>query len=100
MVIDKNKKILIVGLGLLGGSYAKALTDKGYEVYTITKEQRGIDYALAHGMIKAGTTEIDKEMIAAADITVFALYPHFCGMDKGKRQIFQARRYNNGRYRC
>ena len=76
MVIDKNKKILIVGLGLLGGSYAKALTDKGYEVYAITKEQRSIDYALAHGMIKAGTTEIDKEMIAAADITVFALYPH------------------------
>jgi prephenate dehydrogenase len=75
-MIDKNKKILIVGLGLLGGSYAKALTDKGYEVYTITKEQRSIDYALAHGMIKAGTTEIDKEMIAAADITVFALYPH------------------------
>ena len=75
-MIDKNKKILIVGLGLLGGSYAKALTDKGYEVYTITKEQGSIDYALAHGMIKAGTTEIDKEMIAAADITVFALYPH------------------------
>ena len=76
MIIDTNKKILIVGLGLLGGSYAKALTDKGYEVYTITKEQKSIDYALAHGMIKAGTTEIDKEMIAAADITVFALYPH------------------------
>jgi prephenate dehydrogenase len=75
-MIEKDKKILIVGLGLLGGSYAKALTDKGYEVYTITKEQRSIDYALAHGMIKAGTTEIDKEMIAAADITVFALYPH------------------------
>ena len=76
MIIDKNKKILIVGLGLLGGSYAKALTDKGYEVYTITKEQRSVDYALAHVMIKEGTTEIDKEMIAAADITVFALYPH------------------------
>ena len=76
MIIEKNKKILIVGLGLLGGSYAKALTDKGYEVYAITKEQKSVDYALAHGMIKAGTTEIDKEMIAAADITVFALYPH------------------------
>ena len=75
-MIEKNKKILIVGLGLLGGSYAKALTDKGYEVYAITKEQKSIDFALAHGMIKAGTTEIDKEMIAAADITVFALYPH------------------------
>ena len=76
MIIEKNKKILIVGLGLLGGSYAKALTDKGYEVYAITKEQKSVDYALAHGMIKAGTTEIDKEMIAAADITVCALYPH------------------------
>jgi prephenate dehydrogenase len=75
-MIDKSKKILIVGLGLLGGSYAKALTDKGYEVYAITKEQKSIDYALNHGMIKAGTTEIDADMIAAADITVFALYPH------------------------
>ena len=76
MIIDKSKKILIVGLGLLGGSYATALTEKGYDVYAITKEQSSVDYALEHGMIKAGTTEIDKEMIAAADITVFALYPH------------------------
>ena len=76
MIIDKSKKILIVGLGLLGGSYAQALTSKGYEVYAITKEQRSIDYALSHGMIKAGTTAVDKEMIASADITVFALYPH------------------------
>ena len=75
-MIEKNKKILIVGLGLLGGSYAKALTDKGYEVYAITKEQKSIDYALSHGMIKAGTISVDAEMIAAADITVFALYPH------------------------
>ena len=75
-MIEKSKKILIVGLGLLGGSYAKALTDKGYEVCAITKEQRSVDYALAHGIIKAGTTEVDRDMIAAADITVFALYPH------------------------
>ena len=60
----------------MGGSYAKALTDKGYEVYSITKEQKSVDFALAHGMIKAGTTAVDKEMIASADITVFALYPH------------------------
>ena len=69
-MIDKSKKILIVGLGLLGGSYAKALTDKGYEVYAITKEQKSIDYALNHGMIKAGTTEIDADMIAAASSVV------------------------------
>ena len=76
MEIEKSKKILIVGLGLLGGSYAQVLTEKGYEVYAITRKQSTIDYALEHGMIKAGTTEIDKEMIGNADIAVFALYPH------------------------
>lgn len=76
MEIQKNKKILIVGLGLLGGSYAQSLTRQGYEVYAITRKQSTIDYALEHGMIKAGTTEIDTAMIASADIAVFALYPH------------------------
>ncbi|MBO5023192.1 MAG: prephenate dehydrogenase [Clostridia bacterium] len=74
--MQKNKKILIVGLGLLGGSYAQSLTRQGYEVYAITRKQSTIDYALEHGMIKAGTTEIDEKMIADADIAVFALYPH------------------------
>ena len=76
MKIEKSKKILIVGLGLLGGSYAQKLTELGYEVYSITRKQSTIDYALSHGMIKGGTTAIDKEMIASADIAVFALYPH------------------------
>ena len=76
MEIQKNKKILIVGLGLLGGSYAQSLTRQGYEVYAITRKQSTIDYALEHGMIKAGTTEIDTDMIENADIAVFALYPH------------------------
>ena len=76
MEIQKNKKILIVGLGLLGGSYAQSLTRQGYEVYAITRKQSTIDYALEHGMIKAGTTEIDEKMINEADIAVFALYPH------------------------
>ncbi len=76
MEIQKNKKILIVGLGLLGGGYAQSLTRQGYEVYAITRKQSTIDYALEHGMIKAGTTQIDAEMIGNADIAVFALYPH------------------------
>ena len=76
MEIQKDKKILIVGLGLLGGSYAQSLTRQGYEVYAITRKQSTIDYALEHGMIKAGTTQIDEKMIADADIAVFALYPH------------------------
>jgi len=76
MIVNVSKKILIVGLGLLGGSYAQSLTRQGYEVYAITRKQSTIDYALEHGMIKAGTTQIDEKMIADADIAVFALYPH------------------------
>ena len=46
MKLDQNTKILIVGLGLLGGSYAKALTKKGFTVKCITRSQSSVDYAL------------------------------------------------------
>ena len=50
MIVDISKKILIVGLGLLGGSYAKALTDKGYNVSAITKLQDSVDFAIENSM--------------------------------------------------
>lgn len=75
MTINKNTKFLIVGLGLLGGSYARGLTEKGYYVEAITKEQKDIEFALEHEMIKKGTTEVDEDMIRNADIIIFALYP-------------------------
>ena len=31
MKLDKNTKILILGLGLMGGSYAESLTSHGFE---------------------------------------------------------------------
>ena len=75
MTLDKNTNILIIGLGVIGGGYAKALTDAGYTVNCITKEQKDIDYAMANGMIARGTTELDERMIAEAELIVFALYP-------------------------
>lgn len=75
MTINKNTKFLIVGLGLLGGSYAKGLTEKGYYVEAITKNSEDISYALSHNMIKEGTTEVNEQMIRKADIIIFALYP-------------------------
>ena len=75
MKLDKNTKILIVGLGLIGGSYAMALTKKGYSVSCITKEQKDIDYALEHGMIAYGTTRLDRELIERSELIIFALYP-------------------------
>lgn len=68
--------ILIVGLGLLGGSYAEALTKAGFKVNAITKEQSSVDFALKKGIIAYGTTEVDKELIGSAELVIFALYPH------------------------
>lgn len=76
MEINKNANILIVGLGLLGGSYAMALKKKGYRVEAITRSQSSIDYALEKGMIDGGANFPDPEIIGRADIAVFALYPH------------------------
>ena len=76
MKLIKKLNILIVGLGLLGGSYAKGLKKLGFEVNAMTKEQSSIDYALEHGIIDDGTTEINPEIIGKADLVVFALYPH------------------------
>lgn len=76
MIVDVSKKILIVGLGLLGGSYAKVLKRFGFHISAITKDQSSIDYALKEGLIDEGTTEIDKRIIGEADLVIFALYPH------------------------
>ena len=76
MKLNTNQKILIVGLGLLGGSYAKALTKKGFNVTAITRSQSSIDYALEEKIIAKGSAFVDEELIGEADLVVFALYPH------------------------
>ena len=75
MKLTKDTKILRVGLGLLGGSYAMALTKKGYRVKALTRSQSSIDYALEAGIIAEGKTGIDADMIAEADLIVFSVYP-------------------------
>lgn len=76
MIINTDKKFLIVGLGLIGGSYAMGLKRMGFRVSAITKEQSSIDYALKHNIIDNGSVNIDREIISDADIIIFALYPH------------------------
>lgn len=76
MKLNKDMKILIVGLGLIGGSYAEALSKKGYEVGAIDQKQETIDFALRKGYIASGKTSVDKDYVGKFDIVVFALYPH------------------------
>lgn len=76
MNFNQKSKILIVGLGLIGGSYAHGLSSQGYEIGGITKEQRDIDFAIKKGYIKHGRIFADKDYIKEFDIIIFALYPH------------------------
>ena len=75
MKLDKETNILIIGLGVMGGSYASALSRVGYKVDCITKEQSSIDYAKNRGMIRYGTTEVEPELVKNADLIIFAIYP-------------------------
>ena len=75
MKIINDVKFLIVGLGLIGGSYAQALSDLGYEVGAVTRSQKSIDYAKEKGIIAHGTTEVTQEYVSQFDIVVFSLYP-------------------------
>ncbi len=75
MQLNQDTPILIVGLGLMGGSYAKALTAKGYRVTAITKDQASIDYALNNGIIVKGGTTVDPQWIQESKLIIFALYP-------------------------
>ena len=76
MIVDTSKKILIVGLGLLGGSYARVLKRYGFHISAITLEQGDIEYALREEIIDAGATVPDCDLIGDADLVIFALYPH------------------------
>ena len=75
MKIDKSTRFLIVGLGLLGGSYAKALKKQGFSVEAVTRSQSAIDYALEQGIIDGGAAFPDPEIIGRADFVVLAMYP-------------------------
>lgn len=76
MMIDSKKNILIVGLGLIGGSYCEALKRYGFRITAITRSQKSIDFALEKGLIDEGSATVDPRLVGEADIVVFALYPH------------------------
>ena len=76
MKIDKNTNILIVGLGIIGGSYARGFTKNGFKIRAIDTNPDTIAYALENGIVAEGRTEADPELIGAADLVIFALYPH------------------------
>nr|WP_277490906.1 MULTISPECIES: prephenate dehydrogenase [unclassified Breznakia] len=72
-MMNKDTTFAIVGLGLLGGSYAKGLKEAGYHVYGVARREETITYALEHNYIDEGS--IDPALVAKADIIICCLYP-------------------------
>lgn len=71
----RDKKVLIVGLGLIGGSYAEALSSDGYEIGCIVRRQETLDYALNKGIVRHGRCFVDEDYVKQFDLIVLALYP-------------------------
>ena len=70
-----KKNIVIVGLGLIGGSLALAL--KGFEDYKVVgvaRRQATVDYALAHGVGDEATLDVTAA-IRQADVTFLCINP-------------------------
>ena len=70
-----KKNVLIVGLGLMGGSYARALKRLGFHVAALDRDREAIAYALEEHIIHEGSADEDEELIRKADAMIFALYP-------------------------
>ncbi|MEG1065976.1 MAG: prephenate dehydrogenase [Erysipelotrichaceae bacterium] len=74
MKINKQTNFLIVGLGLIGGSYALGLKKQGYLVQAIDNNEETIKYALKHNIIDHGSCESDA-FIEESNIIISGLYP-------------------------
>lgn len=72
-MITKDMKISIIGLGLLGGSYAQGFSEAGYQVWGLDRDPDAVAYALEKGWIREGST--DPQIIRDSEIVISAMYP-------------------------
>lgn len=70
----KTNNICIVGLGLLGGSYAMALAKNGHTITAIDKNSSALEYAAKMGIIN-NNGQSEHKLLQKADVVVLALYP-------------------------
>lgn len=65
-------KVGIVGLGLIGGSFAWAYHNDGHEVLAFNRTRSVLDFALLSGAVDG---ELTKENIGSCDLVLVTLYP-------------------------
>ena len=74
-MLTKQTKILIVGCGLIGGSYAMGLSAKGYDISAIDRDKNTVDFGLRQGFFRRGYCDARPEVIREADFIIMGLYP-------------------------
>lgn len=65
-------KVGIVGLGLIGGSFAKAYAADEHEVFALEKDESVIAFSKINGVIKDNLT---KENVSLCDLVLICVYP-------------------------
>ena len=65
-------KVGICGLGLIGGSMAKAYSEGGHEVLGFDTNSASLGYAMLSGII---SSELNSDTIQECDLIFIALYP-------------------------
>lgn len=65
----------ILGLGLIGGSFARAYAVAGHTVYTAERDEAMQSFAMLCG---ASAGELNRETIPMCDLILLAIYPQGC----------------------
>ena len=72
--------ITIVGLGVIGGSFAMAFKEAGFEdVYAVDLNKESIEKAKNMGIIKDGSDNA-KQFLEIADLVIICIYPVFANL--------------------
>ncbi len=79
---ENIKNFCIIGMGLLGASYAMALKDKGFVVSGVDIDKSTLEYALENKIVDKCALSDDeskaRQLLSDADAVVLALYPSDC----------------------
>lgn len=73
-ILGVYMKVLIVGLGLIGGSYAMGLSKCKYEVYGVDNNLESVKYAKDNKYIIDGSNDPTK-FLPFVDLVIICLYP-------------------------
>lgn len=75
-MLKPGSTFLIVGLGLMGGSYAIGLKKAGHRVLAVDLDQSSLEWAAQNGIVDAwALPQGTRDFAAEADAVVLALYP-------------------------